>query len=211
MSVFAYPSTVIRDAERPQLVAGVDLMARAARALAQFSAEVLRTRRGQIFGSRVCVLAGPGNNAGDALYAAAALARRGVHITVITLFDRTHTEGLAAARGAGAEVIGFPGSPDFGDPNVEMDLRQPAAVSSSPRAHILRELSRSDLVFDAILGTGGRRGLPEHVASLIRDWRRSGTSTGGRTAPPAVIAVDTPPTCPRTRQAPKTGFTPIIR
>ncbi|MGO2024167.1 MAG: NAD(P)H-hydrate dehydratase [Brevibacterium aurantiacum] len=192
MSVFAYPSTVIRDAERPQLVAGVDLMARAARALAQFSAEVLRTRRGQIFGSRVCVLAGPGNNAGDALYAAAALARRGVHITVITLFDRTHTEGLAAARGAGAEVIGFPGSPDFGDPNVEMDLRQPAAVSSSPRAHILRELSRSDLVFDAILGTGGRRGLPEHVASLIRDWRSSGTSTGGRTAPPAVIAVDTP-------------------
>lgn len=211
MSVFAYPSTVIRDAERPQLVAGVDLMARAARALAQFSAEVLRTRRGQIFGSRVCVLAGPGNNAGDALYAAAALARRGVHITVITLFDRTHTEGLAAARGAGAEVIGFPGSPDFGDPNVEMDLRQPAAVSSSPRAHILRELSRSDLVFDAILGTG--------AGVVCRSTSPRSSATGGAPAPaPAVGRLrppsspsTPPPTCPRTRQAPKTGFTPIIR
>ncbi|MDN6605334.1 NAD(P)H-hydrate epimerase, partial [Brevibacterium sp.] len=100
MSVFAYPSTVIVEAERPLLEAGVDLMARASRALAQFSTDVLRERRGQIFGSRVCVFAGPGNNAGDALFAAAALARRGAHITVVTLFDHTHDEGLAAARRA---------------------------------------------------------------------------------------------------------------
>lgn len=197
MSVFAYPSTVIREAERPLLEKGVDLMARAARALAQFSTDILRATRGQIFGTRVCVLAGPGNNAGDALFAAAALARRGAHITVVTLFDHTHDEGLAAARRAGAVVLGFPGSEETADQNAEVaDRLRPDRL----RADVLRELNRSDLVLDAILGIGGRPGLPEHIASLIRDWRRSAststspnvtTSTGARTAQ-TVIAVDVP-------------------
>lgn len=186
MSVFAYPITTIQEAERPLLEAGVDLMARAAHALARFSAEVLRDRRGQLFGSRVCVLAGPGNNAGDALFAAAALARRGAHITVVRLFERTHAEGLAAARRAGATVIGFPTAGSIARTNTGSNV--------GPRADVERELSRSDLVLDAILGTGGRRGLPEHIASLIRDWRHStfsspdGTATSARTEIPATAA-----------------------
>lgn len=194
MSVFAYPNTVIVEAERPLLEAGVDLMGRASRALAQFSTDTLRATRGQIFGARVCVLAGPGNNAGDALFAAAALARRGAHITVVTLFDHTHDEGLAAARRAGAGVIGC------ADADVSDGLR--AEVSDGRRADVLRELSRSDLVLDGILGTGGRRGLPDHIASLIRDWRHSATTatstsstSSSRTAAKntsTVIAVDVP-------------------
>ncbi|MBM6589014.1 NAD(P)H-hydrate dehydratase [Brevibacterium sp. RIT 803] len=188
MSVFAYPSTVIVEAERPLLDAGVDLMARASRALAHFCADVLRESRGQIFGSRVCVFAGPGNNAGDALFAAAALARRGAHITVVTLFDATHDEGLAAARRAGAIVIGFPSMDVNADSSVEAPGQSGAAVGAHARADVMRELSRSDLVLDGILGTGGRRGLPEHIASLIRDWRHSaGTSTAQ-----TLIAVDIP-------------------
>ncbi|SDS83995.1 yjeF C-terminal region, hydroxyethylthiazole kinase-related [Brevibacterium sandarakinum] len=201
MSVFAYPSTVIREAERPLLEAGVDLMARAARALAQFSTDVLRERRGQIVGSRVCVLAGPGNNAGDALFAAAALARRGAHITVVTLFESTHDEGLAAVRRAGATVIGFPSPHETADSSAEAAAGgTPDEVRACLRADILRELSRSDLVLDGILGIGGRPGLPEHIASLIRDWRHSAstnrttnTSRTTRTAStPTVIAVDVP-------------------
>ena len=182
MSVFAYPSTVIVEAERPLLDAGVDLMARASRALAHFCADALRESRGQIFGSRVCVFAGPGNNAGDALFAAAALARRGAHITVVTLFERTHDEGLAAARRAGAGVIAFPSSDESADPSDEAAGQCSAEAGAHLRADVLRELSRSDLVLDGILGTGGRRGLPEHIASLIRDWRHSnGTSLSART------------------------------
>lgn len=199
MSVFAYPSTVIRGAERPLLEAGVDLMARASRALAQFSTDVLRERRGQIFGARVCVLAGPGNNAGDALFAAAALARRGAHVTVVTLFDRTHHEGLAAARRAGASVIGFPSPQGTADSSAEAAAGGPPdEVGACLRTDILRELSRSDLILDGILGIGGRPGLPEHIASLIRDWRHS-TSTSSETSrttrttsTPTVIAVDVP-------------------
>ena len=81
MSVFAYPSEVIRRAEVPLLDAGVPLMARAARALANIALETLRADRGRVAGSRVCVLAGPGNNAGDALFAAAALAGMGAAVS----------------------------------------------------------------------------------------------------------------------------------
>ncbi|WP_231442222.1 NAD(P)H-hydrate dehydratase [Brevibacterium zhoupengii] len=210
MSVFAYPTTVIREAERPLLEAGVDLMARASRALAHFCADVLRESRGQLFGSRVCVLVGPGNNAGDALFAAAALARRGAHITVVTLFDHTHEEGLAAARRAGASVIDLPKPDETADPPAEVadGVHASELRASELRADALRELSRSDLVLDGILGIGGRPGLPEHIASLIRDWRHStgtsrtasaGRSTGTRQAASTgtrtthtVIAVDVP-------------------
>ncbi|WP_166973174.1 NAD(P)H-hydrate dehydratase [Brevibacterium atlanticum] len=167
MSVFAYPSEVIRDAEVPLLDAGVPLMARAARALANIGLETLRADHGRVTGTRVSVLAGPGNNAGDALFAAAALARRGAAITVITLFDRTHTEGVAAARSAGAQVIAFTPTED-----------------GTSRADVLHELTRADLVLDGILGTGGRRGLPDHITALIADWAPHRT---GR-----LIAVDVP-------------------
>ncbi|WP_101557241.1 NAD(P)H-hydrate dehydratase [Brevibacterium aurantiacum] len=198
MSVFAYPSTVIREAERPLLDAGVDLMARASRALAHFLADVLRESRGQLFGSRVCVLVGPGNNAGDALFAAAALARRGAHITVVTLFDRTHDVGLAAARRAGAGVIDFAKPDETTDPHAEVaeGVRDSELRVDELRADALRELNRSDLVLDGILGIGGRPGLPEHIASLVRDWRHSaGTrqaASAGTRSTQTVIAVDVP-------------------
>ncbi|UZD61484.1 bifunctional ADP-dependent NAD(P)H-hydrate dehydratase/NAD(P)H-hydrate epimerase [Brevibacterium sp. JSBI002] len=167
MSVFAYPSETIREAEAPLLEAGVPLMARAARALANISIDTLTADHGQVTGARVCVLAGPGNNAGDALFAAATLGRRGAAVTIITLFDRTHGEGLTAARRAGAQVIAFTSS-----------------EADAARADALRELSRAHLVLDGILGTGGRRGLPDHISSLIADWVPHRT---GR-----LIAVDIP-------------------
>lgn len=171
MSVFAYPSETIREAEKPLLEAGIPLMARAARALANSAAAMLKADYGQVTGTRVSVLAGPGNNAGDALFAAATLGRRGAAVTIITLFDRTHGEGLTAARRAGAQVIAFTSS-------------ETEADAEAARADALRELSRAHLVLDGILGTGGRRGLPDHISSLIADWAPHRT---GR-----LIAVDIP-------------------
>ncbi len=180
MSERAYPSHVIRAAERPLLDAGVPLMERAATALARFAAAALRSRRGQVSGSRVCVLAGPGNNAGDALFAAASLARDGASVSIVRLLERTHPEGLRAARRAGARVVdAAPRPPD--------EAADPAGdVSASGTADALEELGRADLVLDGIFGTGGRRGLPAHIRGLIRDWRRQSRAAG------TVIAVDVP-------------------
>src|SRR5699024_12274042 len=92
-------------ADVPLLRAGVPHRATAARVLPNLALETLRADRCRVAGSRVGVLAGPGNNAGDALFAAAALAGRGAAVSVISLIDRTHAEGLAAARRSGAQVV----------------------------------------------------------------------------------------------------------
>src|SRR5699024_11307191 len=66
MSVFAYPSEVIRRAEEPLLDAGVPLMARAARDLANIALETLRGDRGRVAGYRVFMMACSSISAGDA-------------------------------------------------------------------------------------------------------------------------------------------------
>ena len=43
---------------------------------------------GHVYGARVVVLAGSGDNGGDALYAGARLARRGAAVTAITAAPR---------------------------------------------------------------------------------------------------------------------------
>ncbi|MFW8745687.1 NAD(P)H-hydrate epimerase, partial [Mesorhizobium japonicum] len=114
----AYRSVHIREAERPLLEAGVPLMARAAAGLAH----ELRAFEGPLL-----VLAGSGNNGGDALFAAAELASEGRPVTTVTLGERVHREGLAAATAAGATV---------------------QDASEAVR------LARDAIVVDGILGTG---------------------------------------------------------
>ena len=59
-----------------------------------------------MYGARVVVLAGSGDNGGDALYAGARLARRGVAVTAIAAGSRVHPGGTAALREAGGRVTG---------------------------------------------------------------------------------------------------------
>lgn len=176
MRELVYSSQDICAAEEPLLARGVPLMARASWALAQFSLSWLRTNRSSTLrwatatGARVCVLAGPGNNAGDALFAAAVLARQGVAVTAVRLFDRTHDAGLRAARRASVLIID--------------------GTARADQALILDELLRADLVLDGILGTGGRSGLPDHITALIRSWNHTLARTDSVRA--GVIAVDMP-------------------
>ena len=90
MSHPVYTADVVRAAETPLLAAGVPLMRRAAGALA----DRIEARR-EHAGEPVLVLAGSGDNGGDALYAAAAL--RG-DVAAILVGDRAHEGALAAAR-----------------------------------------------------------------------------------------------------------------
>ncbi len=111
------------------------LMSRAASGLAAECIALL----GRSYGARIALLVGAGNNGGDALYAGAALARRGAAVTALLLEpDRAHAGGLAALRSAGGRAV--------------------AAVPAS--------LADVDLVVDGIVGIGGRGGLREVAVEL---------------------------------------------
>jgi hydroxyethylthiazole kinase-like uncharacterized protein yjeF len=114
------------------------LMQRAAAGLASVCAGLV----GTVYGARVVVLAGSGDNGGDALYAAARLARRGAAVLAVAAGGRVHEEGAAALRGAGGRMTG---------------ADDPAVAAATGAA---------DLVIDGLLGIGGRGGLRERYAAL---------------------------------------------
>jgi ADP-dependent NAD(P)H-hydrate dehydratase / NAD(P)H-hydrate epimerase len=97
----AYQVPAVRTAEHAlmDLLPGGTLMGRAAAGLASVCASLLDRYPGHVYGARVVVLAGSGDNGGDALYAGALLARRGAAVTAITAGPKAHaggTAGLAA-------------------------------------------------------------------------------------------------------------------
>ena len=115
------------------------LMQRAAAGLAAVCAGLTG---GTVPGSRVVVLAGSGDNGGDALYAGARLAARGASVLAVQAAAKIHEAGAAALRAAGGRVAGAD------DPNVA------GAVGAA------------DLILDGLLGIGGRGGLREPQAAL---------------------------------------------
>lgn len=139
-----YTSEQVRAAEAPLLAAGEGpaLMRAAATGLAHSVADALQDTYGHVYGTRAVALVGSGNNGGDALFALADLARRGVKTHAITVFGSAHTEGLAAARAAGVYV-----TDDWGVART------------------------ADVVIDGILGTGAQGSLREPLASNLTDWQ----------------------------------------
>jgi hydroxyethylthiazole kinase-like uncharacterized protein yjeF len=151
---YAHQVRKVRAAEHAlmaQLPAGV-LMQRAAAGLASVSAGLV----GRVPGSRVVVLAGSGDNGGDALFAGARLASRGAAVLAVTAGSRVHEQGAAALRAAGGRLA----SAD--------DDGVPAAMGAA------------DLILDGLLGIGGRGGLREPQASL------AGLAAGSRAVVVAV-------------------------
>jgi hydroxyethylthiazole kinase-like uncharacterized protein yjeF len=139
----------IREAESPALARLADLgepdalMQRAAYGLACAVLDFL----GSAYGRQVRLLVGPGNNGGDALYAGAALARRGAAVEALLVFpDRVHERALAAFRAAGGRLV-------------------PAEVSTRTAGPGDPEV---DVVIDGILGIGARGGLPPEAERALR-------------------------------------------
>jgi hydroxyethylthiazole kinase-like uncharacterized protein yjeF len=162
-----------------------------------------------VTGSRAVAFAGPGNNGGDALFAAARLAGRGVHVTIVAPLGRLHPAGLAAARRAGVDVIEPPATADDTDGAHNAAARDSATrrAGSPPPGALDSFLTRAahlaadaDLVLDGLLGTGARPTLDPPLSTLLTAWqeaeaaRRSTAdrTTARRTTRPLVVAVDVP-------------------
>ncbi|MFG2170587.1 NAD(P)H-hydrate dehydratase [Streptomyces niveus] len=146
----AYSVETVRTAERElmdRLPDGV-LMQRAAAGLAAACADLLRRRApGRVYGARVVLLVGSGDNGGDALYAGARLARRGAGVSAVLLAPgRAHVPGLTALLAAGGRVADDP----------------------------FDATAAADLVIDGITGIGGRGGLRPDAVPVARAARGSG-------------------------------------
>ncbi len=101
----AYTADQVRAAEAPLLAAGEPLMARAAAALAA----IVREEMTDAASARILVLAGSGDNGGDAMLAAASLLEGDevdiAEVDVLRVGTRAHEGGVTAATGAGARLI----------------------------------------------------------------------------------------------------------
>jgi hydroxyethylthiazole kinase-like uncharacterized protein yjeF len=99
----AYGVEAVRSAERALMAELPDgtLMQRAATGLAAICAGLLEP----VYGARVTVLAGSGDNGGDALYAGATLARRGAVVTAVSPTGKVHEAGLRALAQAGGRLV----------------------------------------------------------------------------------------------------------
>src|ERR1700738_429249 len=120
----AYQVAAVRAAERALMAIVPDgaLMARGAAGVAAAGAAPLARHPGHVHGTRVIVLAGSGDNGGDALYAGALLARRGVAVTAIAAGPKVHPGGTAALRTAGGRVIAQADLTNSGDLTNRADL-----------------------------------------------------------------------------------------
>ena len=118
----------IREAEAEYFAShpGIDLMARAASYVAEQADDMLGER------GRILAVVGPGNNGGDALFAAAVLAARGHQVGYWPVTGRGHEDGLAAARDSGCTELSA--------------------------AEALAEAGTTSLVIDGLTGIGGRPG-----------------------------------------------------
>ncbi|HEV2639293.1 MAG TPA: NAD(P)H-hydrate dehydratase [Actinocrinis sp.] len=171
----AYTVEAIRRAEadlRARLPDGT-LMQRAAAGLAAVVLRLLQESRG-VYGARVVLLVGVGDNGGDALYAGALLQRRGVSVRAVLVDPaRAHHDGLQALLAAGGRAMAAVADVAGNVDNIgDHDALPPAP-----------DLSAADLILDGLTGIGGKGGLRGAAAVLAAAAADSG-------AP--VVAVDLP-------------------
>lgn len=120
-----------------------ELMARAVRGLFGVCREVLADRRGGLYGARVVILVGAGNNGADAMWTGAQLAQRGVQVTALAATENFDRPSGAALEGAGGRVL-----------SAELPLVGFQAL-----------VGQADIVLDGLLGIGGTGALREPAAS----------------------------------------------
>jgi ADP-dependent NAD(P)H-hydrate dehydratase / NAD(P)H-hydrate epimerase len=134
----AHAVPAVRAAEQELMARLPDgaLMQRAAAGLAAACAGVLS----RVYGARLVVLAGSGDNGGDALFAGARLAGRGARVIVAAAGTRLHEAGMTALAAAGGRVAD--------------EAEEAAAIAAA------------ELIIDGLTGIGGQGGLRGKAAVL---------------------------------------------
>ena len=186
----AYSVSKVRAAEAAlfALVPAGALMQRAAAGLASVCAGLLRDSAGGVYGARAVILAGTGDNGGDALYAGELLARRGASVIAIQAGPRMHAEAAQAFVSAGGRLVALapPRDPDSTRVDLGAPARQPG-YSDGDRYDVSDEarsaIGHADLIIDGMLGIGGKGGLREPYATLAQLAVNASAST---------VAVDLP-------------------
>lgn len=165
--VEGYTAAQVRAAEGPHLARREPLMQRAADGLAREIRALLAERRDRGRPDSVLVLVGPGDNGGDALYAAAAVSASGSDVSLVLTAERVHQRGLAVALDEGCGQV-------------------PTDDATALTAAVIR----ADVVVDGILGIGASdpalRGRPREVVTAVL------SALEQRDERPIVVAVDLP-------------------
>ena len=138
---FVYSSASIQQTESTWRATHDDntLMQQAAFGISRRVLEILRSQYGRAYGMRVLALVGPGDNGGDALWASAYLAERGVQVMAVHVGSSVHSVAQHKFSHAGGAVI-----------NAQQ------AVSCD-----------ADVIIDGIFGIGFRGEIPEPIMSLL--------------------------------------------
>ena len=176
------------------------LMERAGLAVASAARQLLGRPSGGVAGASILVLVGPGNNGADGLVAARHLRRWGAEVTAYLLTTRR------------------PGAPPRPDNQLadklelarRYDVSLLSAADDPGLERLTRQLRRSELVIDAVLGTGRSRPLTGTIREVMlrvgafrdagrdacrdacRDDSWNGLSPPGRCPRPLLLALDLP-------------------
>jgi len=145
-------------------VPGVVLMENAGRLCADALAEFLG---GDVLGRKVAICTGGGNNGGDGFVLARHLSLRGADVTVFLLSPAEKLSGDAETNYRIAK-------------NLQLDIRQ---VGPEEIGSLAERLAATDVVVDAVGGTGIKGALRGDVATAVEQINAAGRP---------VVAVDIP-------------------
>jgi NAD(P)H-hydrate epimerase len=129
-------------------IRGIDLMEHAGQSV--FKA--MREHFGDLSGKKLGIFCGKGNNGGDGLVVARILAEEGAKIKVILLAKREEVKGDARTNLERAQELGI-------------EIME--VISQNQLVELAETVAESDIVVDAILGTGIEGAPKEPQASVI--------------------------------------------
>ncbi|NEG89252.1 bifunctional ADP-dependent NAD(P)H-hydrate dehydratase/NAD(P)H-hydrate epimerase [Bifidobacterium aerophilum] len=192
----AYVAADVRAMERPLLEDGAPLMRMAATAVAHTVADLLGDEGLTLDESRITLLAGAGDNGGDGLYAAAALAENGASVTAVAVGRTVHEDAFAAFVRSGGKVLildpasEIPGcSAGFGAGEAGERLR--AAVELARHSHVIVDAMTGIGLSGELRGIAGTMAASLGVDGTVPD--RTALPDGDTAGEfPFVVAVDTP-------------------
>ncbi|MBW3079318.1 bifunctional ADP-dependent NAD(P)H-hydrate dehydratase/NAD(P)H-hydrate epimerase [Bifidobacterium simiiventris] len=191
-----YRAASVRAMERPLLDNGVPLMRMAATALAHVTANLLDDEGVALEDARVTLLAGAGDNGGDGLYAAAALAENGASVTAVAVGRTVHDDAFAAFVRSGGKVLILDPSSEIpgcsaGFSAGEAGERLRAAVELAQHSHVIIDAMTGIGLTGVLHGIAGTMAASLGVDGTVPD--RTALPDGDTAGEfPLVVAVDTP-------------------